>query len=41
MEKQGEPDHLLEILENLEVLEIPEIFPVKDPFRNDPFSFPE
>ena len=34
VENRGESDHLLEILEILEFLDIP---PVKDPFRNDPF----
>ena len=39
VENKGESDHLLEIPENLEVLdvEILEIPPVKDPFCNDPF----
>ena len=31
MENKGEPDHFLEILENLETLEIREIPPVKRP----------
>ena len=32
LENKGESDHLLEILENLDSLEIPEIPPVKRPF---------
>ena len=39
---KGESNHFLEILENLEILESFERYsPVKDPFRNDPFSGPE
>ena len=44
MEKKGESDHFLEILENLDILEILKILEipqVKDPFRNDPFSGPD
>ena len=37
VEKKGDSDHFLEILENLDILPILEISPVKRPFRNDPF----
>ena len=41
LENKRESDHILETPKNLEILGALEFPPVKNPFRNDPFSAPE